>query len=102
MSEQLDCEIVRDLLPSYVDWQTSETTNIAIEKHISGCHECTEILQRMKEPDDALQSQKNEIDYLKKVKKSEHHAVLIAIVATLLIGLIVYGIRVFVLGTETD
>lgn len=102
MSEQLDCEIVRDLLPSYVDGQTSETTNIAIEKHISGCHECTEILQRMKEPDDALQSQKNEIDYLKKVKKSEHHAVLIAIVATLLIGLIVYGIRVFVLGTETD
>ena len=34
MKNKLPCEIIRDLLPSYVDGLTSEVTNEAICEHI--------------------------------------------------------------------
>ena len=58
MSDKLSCEIVRDLLPSYADGQTSEKTNQAVEAHLSGCRECSEILRRMREPEKAAVSEK--------------------------------------------
>ena len=102
MSKQLDCEIVRDLLPSYVDGQTSNVTNTAIKEHISACHNCADALRRMKEPEKDILSQKKEIDYLKKVKRSKRLTAWITAAATLLIGLIVVGLRVFVHGTAAN
>ena len=34
MKNDLTCEVVQDLLPSYVDHLTSDVTNTAIETHI--------------------------------------------------------------------
>ncbi|MBR2742989.1 MAG: DUF4825 domain-containing protein [Clostridia bacterium] len=102
MSNRLECEIVRDLLPSYVDGQTSGVTNTAVEEHISGCRDCAEALRRMREPGEVVLSQKKEIDYLKKVGKSKRRAAWIAAAATLFIGLIAAGLLVFVHGTAED
>ena len=52
MNRKLECEIIRDLLPTYVDGQTSDVTNTAIREHISECHECAEVLRRMEEPEE--------------------------------------------------
>ncbi|MEA4934147.1 MAG: zf-HC2 domain-containing protein, partial [Lawsonibacter sp.] len=64
MDKKLDCEIVRDLLPSYVDKLTSETTNRAVEEHLSGCPDCAEALRLMKEPEPAENHPNAEVDYL--------------------------------------
>lgn len=102
MSRQLNCEIIRDLLPSYADGQTSDITNTAIEEHISECRDCADMLRRMKEPEEDILSQKEEINYLKKVKKSKRLTAWIAVVSTLVIGLITAGLFIFVRGTAAD
>lgn len=49
MGEKLSCDIVRDLLPNYVENLTSEKTNQSIREHLEGCEDCTEELQEMKQ-----------------------------------------------------
>ena len=69
MSTKLNCDIVRDLLPSYVDGLTSETTNEAVNEHLKECPECTEALKRMKEPEKTNSEPKAEVNYLKKIRR---------------------------------
>ncbi len=38
-----NCEIVRDLLPLYIDHETSEETSEMIKEHLAECEECREI-----------------------------------------------------------
>ncbi|MGE9993784.1 DUF4825 domain-containing protein [Peptoniphilaceae bacterium SGI.137] len=102
MSRKLECEIIRDLLPTYVDGQTSDVTNMAIKEHISECHECAEVLRRMKEPEEGSVFQEKEINYLKKVKKSKRSAAWVAAAIALVFGMAVLGLFIFVRGTETD
>ena len=52
MKNKLPCEIIRDLLPSYVDGLTSEVTNEAICEHIQSCDACKETLHRMQAPEE--------------------------------------------------
>lgn len=40
----MKCEIIRDLLPSYVDGLTSEESNREITAHVAECAPCKEIL----------------------------------------------------------
>lgn len=102
MSMQLKCEIIRDLLPSYVDEQTSEVTNLAVEEHVAECQECADILRRMKEPQKEFSDQKEEIDYLKKVKNSRRKTAWIVAITAVAIYLIVAAVMIFVRGTKTD
>lgn len=44
----MKCEIVKDLLPSYIDDLTSTESNIEIEEHLLTCQECKETLDQMK------------------------------------------------------
>lgn len=68
MKHRLDCRIVQDLLPSYVDGITCEYTNGEIEAHISECSECSEVLRRMQEPEVHGESEEVEIAYMKKIQ----------------------------------
>ncbi|MBQ4381185.1 MAG: DUF4825 domain-containing protein [Oscillospiraceae bacterium] len=102
MSGKLDCEIVRDLLPSYADGQTSEVTNRALREHLEGCPDCAEALRLMKEPEKTLPPQEKEIDYLKKVKKSGRLAAVLAAAAALLTALFAAALVYFVHGTPED
>ena len=45
----MKCEIIRDLLPSYVDGLTSEESNREIMAHVAECAPCKEILEQMQE-----------------------------------------------------
>lgn len=47
MSYKLNCEIVKDLIPSYIEHMTSEISNDAIEEHLSYCDECSQYLAEM-------------------------------------------------------
>lgn len=69
MNTKLNCDIVLDLLPSYVDGLTREATNEAVNEHLRECPECTEALKRMKEPEKTDGKPKEEVNYLKKIHR---------------------------------
>ena len=70
MKHKLDCRIIQDLLPSYVDGLTSNYTNQEIEAHLKDCPECSRVLARMSEPDDVIDVNERGIDFMKKIKKT--------------------------------
>lgn len=71
MKNDLSCEVVRDLLPSYLDGVASGETKAAVERHMEECPDCRETLRRMKEPEETALTEEKEIDYLKKVRRRE-------------------------------
>lgn len=43
----MKCEIIQDLLPSYIENLTSEESNKEIKNHLSDCEECKKVYQEM-------------------------------------------------------
>ena len=86
MKNDLTCEVVQDLLPSYVDGLTIDVSNQAVEQHMKTCESCRKLYSEMREPmngEDVSEindgqkadSQKSsEIDYLKKYSKEKPDA----------------------------
>ena len=48
MKQNIPCELIRDLLPLYVDGLTSEASNREIKEHLETCGSCRERYERMK------------------------------------------------------
>lgn len=57
MKINLPCEIVMDLLPSYIDKLTSEMSTESVEEHLKECEKCQNVLEGMKE---SLREEKQE------------------------------------------
>lgn len=72
MNRELECEIVKDLLPLYVDGMVSNVSKKSIEEHLEHCKDCTEMYQNM---DFGLEEEKQPAEvedvkrFLKKTKK---------------------------------
>ena len=87
----MKCEIIRDLLPSYIDGLTNEVSSRMVEEHLEGCDECREIYEDMKK-DIAIEKYvnlskeeaKKEIRPFKKLKKN---AIIIIILLVVLCDL---------------
>ena len=88
----MNCNIIKDLLPSYIDGICSEDSATAIEAHISHCEDCEQTLKKMQQQTDYIQQipeeAKKAISPLKKINKKRHIQVSVAIVMTLLITII--------------
>ena len=71
MKNDLPCDIVKDLLPGYIEGLSSKVTNIAVEEHLSECTECKGIANNMMsegvKPMDELYENKDK-QLLKKIK----------------------------------
>lgn len=78
MRNEISCDIIRDLLPSYVDGLTSDASNQAIEAHLSGCKACSEALSSMRAPVPVEKEDIPEVNYLKKIKRSRQRLVICA------------------------
>lgn len=69
------CEIIRDLMPLYIDKLTSEVTNEVIEEHLRSCGSCQKFYEEMSiEMKDELKEsikpkEKEKLNYLKRIKK---------------------------------
>lgn len=100
MSKKIECDIIRDLMPSYVDGLTSEKTNQAVLEHMEECLDCREMLNRMKESENepASEAEKKEVDYLKKIKRKFSTKSFVRSIILLLIGMGLIGIRTFYVG----
>ena len=82
---KLNCNIVDDLLPLYLEDICSEDSKAALEKHLQECSACREKLARMKSSDilykvEKLEGQLPIAEYARKVKR---HRVRIGILAVL-------------------
>ena len=98
MSTKLNCDIVRDLLPSYVDRLTSETTYEAVTEQLKECPECTEVLQRMKEPEKTQNEPKAEVNYLKKIRRRSLQKGFIVCAVLVIIAILAGSFKTFYLG----
>lgn len=70
MDNKLKCEIVNDLLPTYIDGLTSSVTAEAVKEHLSGCVGCSSVYKNMTEPEPKAKSRKSsfQVDFLKKIR----------------------------------
>lgn len=102
MENKLNCEIVRDLLPSYADDLTGSTTNKALEEHLANCEDCSRALKRMKEPEAPASAPAPEVDYLKKMRRRGRATSLIAGIVLMLLGISIITFKVFYIGTQTN
>ncbi len=87
MCEKLRCEIVQDLLPSYIDGLTNDVTTQAIREHLDECESCRNVYERMQADETEPSADKNEmkadIDFLKKIKRQKRFDIILVIVLLL-------------------
>lgn len=95
-----ECDIIKDLLPNYVENQINDNTKEFVEKHIKNCNKCDEMLKMLKgeqtEEETRNKIENIEINYLKKYNKKIKVFKWIAIA----LGLISIIICTIVLGTN--
>lgn len=101
----IPCEIIQDLLPSYIDGLTSPVTNGAIEEHVAGCSRCRQVLETMRQPDGSSENtddlpEKREIDFLKKTRKRTRKAVVGSLMAAVLIIVIAFAGKAYFIGSS--
>jgi hypothetical protein len=88
MEQKIPCEIIKDLLPLYVDGLTSEYSSKEIDNHLQECRDCKERfddLQTNLGSDNQNNSEK-EIDYLKKINRNQKRNIILGSVISFLIG----------------
>ncbi len=92
MREGLNCQIVQDLLPNYIENLTSDITNQAIEEHISGCQECNELINILSaEITTKKFAPKRELKFLKKIKLTKLIAAISCILLALILSYLLYA-----------
>ena len=93
----MKCEIIRDLLPSYVDGLTSEESNREIMAHVAECAPCKEILEQMQEEvQEKAPKEKRKINPFRKFNRRMRRAVAMAVV--ICIGVGGFGYKAFARG----
>ncbi|MFE6168622.1 zf-HC2 domain-containing protein [Viridibacillus arvi] len=88
----MNCNIIKDLLPSYIDEICSEDTAKLVEDHVQHCDECRLSINRMQEQMAYVQQIPEEVEKaitpFKKVKRKRLIQVIIAIVMTFIITVV--------------
>lgn len=60
--QQKECMIIRDLLPSYIEQLTGDTTNSVMEQHLQECRKCRDVYQEMLVDYEEQQARESGID----------------------------------------
>lgn len=114
MKNDLTCEVVQDLLPSYVDGLTSDVSNQAVEEHLKTCESCLKLYREMKEPingedmPETTDGQKadsgrlSEIDYLKKIRQKNRMRILAAVLIVVIAAGAGIWCKVYVIGQKVE
>ena len=86
MKQALNCSVARDMLPLLADGLLSQESETLLREHLSECGACREIFREMTDPEPAQETDRVELDYLKKVKRSRTRLLAGALLAVLLIA----------------
>ena len=92
----MKCEIIRDLLPLYIDGLTSKESNQEIEKHLKNCEECQKYYQEMTGDIDNYSVITNEeiedVNLIKKIKKKNRKKALGIFVGAFVLSGVLMGV----------
>lgn len=90
---KMKCEVIQDLLPSYIDGLTSEESNKLIEEHLADCFACRDYLSAMKEEVATPTVAKNqkEIRPFRKLKRQMKKRILMTAGIAVLICGVIFG-----------
>lgn len=94
----MKCDIIKDLLPVYIDGLTSETSNTEIKEHLACCEDCNAFYNEMKgdfKAEIPVVTVK-EIDFLKKIKRKNVKTALLWVGVTVVVLLALA--KLFALG----
>ena len=88
----MNCNIIKDLLPSYIDEICSEDTAKVVEEHVEHCAECQRYIKMMKQPTHSIQMMSEEVkvarEPFKRINKKRRIQVLVAIAITFMMTII--------------
>lgn len=99
---KINCNIIRDLLPSYIDKLTSNESNELIEAHLTECADCKELISTLSQTVQVDTKEANrEIDYLKKIKAKRRKMLRLTVIVCTVIfcAISAIGIKTFVIGS---
>ena len=92
----MKCEIIRDLIPLYIDGLTSKESNQEIEKHLKNCEECQKYYQEMTGDIDNFSVITNEeiedVNLIKKIKKKNRKKALGIFVGAFILSGVLMGV----------
>lgn len=92
-----ECDIIQDLLPSYVDNICSEASREWIEEHLAECSTCRQTAELMKNTELSSKRMEQEgLDAARKVIRKNLWGSMINLVLCLILG----GMMIFVFGTD--
>lgn len=92
MKNELSCDVVRDLLPSYAEGLVSQETTEAVKMHLKDCDKCKQLMNLLVSKSNKDKADIKDIDYLKSIRRKNHRRVLASILAT---GLIIAALLFF-------
>lgn len=97
---KIECDIVKDLLPLYVEQITSEVSNKAVEEHLRECEQCSEVYREMKTPEPQVQYDRTPAESFRKYvnRKKWRLGAVVAIVTTAII-LLLFFVRLALIGS---
>ena len=90
----MNCEIIKDLLPSYADGLTSEASNEAVREHLETCESCRVYFEEMqqKQPEvEVLEKAGREIDYFLRIREDVFEKILVAVMLTAVVFSLGFG-----------
>jgi hypothetical protein len=74
----LSHNVVKDLLPQYIDGLCSDETNKEMSEHLENCYECESVYKAMAEVIPTEETEVKDIDYLKKIKSRNLKRIIVA------------------------
>lgn len=88
---KITCDVIQDLMPSYIDGILSEDSRALVEEHMGTCQECRKMLEIMKEEQGKEQNQmRSSAATLKKIRKKlivrRVLAATVAVILTLIVA----------------
>lgn len=89
------CDIIKDLIPMYVENLTSEDSNQFIKEHLNSCEDCTNFLKNVERdlPKNDLpdtNKEKNEQKLMKGIQRRIYKMIFIAILIGILVGSLMF------------
>ncbi len=107
MNEKDNCDVIRDLLPGYIDNILSDAGSELVKNHLGECEECHKIYTEMEEgigKDDLSAHDAIAVDALKKIRKRTNRLkITIGILAgVLFMFLLSVALKIYVIGKPLE
>lgn len=99
---KLDCCVVRDLLPSYIEELTEPETSRQVAEHLEDCADCRSCEQQMRVQLPLQPISKKSLRFLKQARNNRILSAVLAILLALLAMYFVYGHVFRYTSNETD